>query len=99
MPNKNVTIRHARSAIYMVLNGAVRDIESEYESAENPECKEAIKELFDEVADEIDQWEIAGTQANKLSDLLSEMQNGAIAEGAPGRELVLALLVNHDLLP
>jgi len=50
MPDPNVTIRHARTAIYMVLNGAVRDIENHFADDQTKEREAATTLLFQQAA-------------------------------------------------
>lgn len=98
MPNENVTIRHAKHALGLILSGALRDLEAHF-APDSDELHEATTTLFDEMADTLSDWEIPGTQMGRLDAMLGEMQNDAIAEGAKGREVVLELLVKHELLP
>ena len=62
MPNVNVTIRRARAAIHLVASGALRDIEGEFDPHnEQDVCakRDVEIQLFNEMIDELDQWEIA----------------------------------------
>jgi hypothetical protein len=95
MSNPAVTIRHARNAIHLLVSGAVRDIEAEFAEVES--ASEPIRALFDELADELDQWEIDGCQARRLDALLVDMQ---AMLGNPGCSVaVRELLTKHDLNP
>lgn len=60
MPNPAVTIRHARNAIHLVISGALRDIEAEFgeDITDVEACRECVVDLFNNIEDQIDQWEI-----------------------------------------
>lgn len=60
MPDPNVTIRHARHAIYMVINGAVRDIEAVFAADDIAAYDAAITLLFQNVIAEVMDWDIDG---------------------------------------
>jgi hypothetical protein len=55
MPHPNVTIRHTRSALRLLISGAVRDIETFYVFEENKAARDAIATLHSELAEEIGQ--------------------------------------------
>jgi hypothetical protein len=69
------TIRHARQAVALVLNGAVRNLESQYGPADYQDRTPIIQQLFTQVTAEIAGWDIA--QAEELADA-----------GVPGRATV-----------
>jgi hypothetical protein len=94
MPNPNVTTRHARNAIHLILSGAIRDIEAEFAVGQEDERKGAIIKLFDEVADEIDEWETEGSRATRMANMWDDM--AALMASQP---LYRDLLSEHDLLP
>ncbi len=57
MNDYNVTFRHARNAVDLIVNGAVRQIESHYAAADSPECQAAITELIEHIREELNCWE------------------------------------------
>jgi hypothetical protein len=75
MNNDNVTIRHARTAIHMVMSGAVRIIESQYgdDAEQRDACHDSLSTLFDQCADEISDWKIPGHDYNRRN-MVDEMQ-------------------------
>lgn len=52
------TIRHARSALDLIVNGALRQIESQFADVNSPECKEATANLIVNLHDELDDWDV-----------------------------------------
>ena len=57
MTNDQVTYRHARNALDLIINGAVRQIESQYADALSSECHAAIDNLIGHLREELDSWE------------------------------------------
>lgn len=94
MPNPNVTIRHARSAIHLILSGALHDIGAAFADDQEDEERQAIVQLFDEVVDEIDRWETPETNLTRTDAMITEMQAtmGSV-------EAFRDILAKFDLLP
>lgn len=63
MTNPNVIIRHAATALDMMVTGAVRKIEDEYSSPGDPGCKAAITQLIDVLKGELDECSPAAPSA------------------------------------
>ncbi len=91
MPNTAVTIRHARHAVHLLLSGALRDIEAEFGEGEGAAAEQTAvtKQLFNEIIDEIGDWEIAD-----MPEMVAEMQ-ARLGE----REDFMKILAEYDLLP
>jgi hypothetical protein len=99
MPHPNVTTRHARHALHLLISGALRDIDAEFNEEREHEQQEATVRLFDELADEAGQWEIIPSRAYQ-ADLMIEEMRAILADSThPARETIRALLAEHNLLP
>ena len=72
MTNVNAVIRHARSAVDFVMNGAVRKIESDYADGD-PAAAAAVDALIDNLKAELDDWREHGPVANSAVAPLSEV--------------------------
>jgi hypothetical protein len=84
------TIRHARQAVALVLNGAVRNLESQYGPADYQDRTPIIQQLFTQVTAEIAGWDIA--QAEELADAgvpghERERATAQLAKGRPAIDL------------
>lgn len=55
MPHPNVTIRHTRRALRLLISGAVRDIETFHVFMDNKTARDAIATLYRELAEELGQ--------------------------------------------
>lgn len=55
------TIRQARNAVSLILDGAVRRIENNFGPEGDAHVEGDIRTLFQEVVDAIADWEVAGT--------------------------------------
>lgn len=53
------TIRHARNALDMLVNGALRQIEGQFADGGSPEYKAAVVDLFANLRDELNDWEVS----------------------------------------
>jgi hypothetical protein len=75
MPSVNVTIRHARTAIHLVLSGALRDIEAAFgdDDLSIDQLKHATQDLFDEALDQMSQWEISGSRLARMEEMVEQM--------------------------
>lgn len=49
-------IRHARTGLDLIVNGALRQIESQFADVNSPECKEATADLIANLHGELDDW-------------------------------------------
>lgn len=95
MPNPNVTIRQARRALSLLIEGGLRQIEAS--SANDAAIRDATINLFDELADEMDDWEIESSEDRKLRRIRDKMHELLANEDCPN--IVRELLASCDLLP
>ena len=56
--NASVIIRHARTGLDLIVNGAIRQIGSRHADTKSEQCTGEIKELFAHLREEIDAWDI-----------------------------------------
>ena len=56
--NASVIIRHARTGLDLIINGAVRQIESQHADTKSEQCTGEIKDLFVNLRQEMDDWAI-----------------------------------------
>jgi hypothetical protein len=56
--DNNATIRHARSAVDLIIDGAMRQIESRYATTESPECRTACNSAIEHAIEELQSWMI-----------------------------------------
>jgi hypothetical protein len=95
-PHPNVIIRHARNALHLLISGALRDIEAGTTDTTSPTTEEAIRDLFDGLHNQMDQWDVDGTEQTRTANLVQELQ----AEIGPDARIHIGeLLQKHDLLP
>jgi hypothetical protein len=99
MPDPKVTIRHARHAIHMAVSGALRDIEHMYpdDGTGAEEMNEDTRLLFDNCIDELAEWEIEGTWADRAYAIIAEMTAMLSNDDCP--TVIRELLTKHNLLP
>lgn len=50
------TIRHARTGLDLIVNGALRQIESQFADVNSPECRVAGNELYANLQEELEGW-------------------------------------------
>lgn len=86
-----VTIRHARHALELLVKGAIRDIETRYGDTE--ECNARVVELFDNLTEQLQGWELDTTWIAKAEALISDMRRD-IGKST----LADKLLARHGLL-
>lgn len=103
MPHPNVTFRRARGALSLLISGALREIEGHYGAENTDAIMGETVHLFDELADEMDGWEIEPSRARRLEALhytLEEwLSEHAPEDEEPRTEFARELLAKHDLLP
>lgn len=59
------TIRHARTSLDLIVNGAIRHMENQFASVSSNEFQEAITKLIDNLHDELNGWmQPGGTAGN-----------------------------------
>lgn len=99
MSHPNVTIRHASQALRLLIAGAVREIEAD--AGGMVTLIDAQTALIDALAEQLLAWEIPGSRATRLDELLDGMLSMVADERHPllHRDVVRALLVEHQLLP
>lgn len=100
MPHPNVTIRHARHAVHLLMMGAVADIDAEFagDDAGAATAKAHHVELFDGIASEMDMWELEETRAWRVDCLVSDMQ-AMLGAGDNCPTEVRELLAKYGLEP
>jgi hypothetical protein len=99
MPAPNVTYRHARTSLGLLISGALRNIEHHYGDGDIA-VMDATVQLFDVLADEMDGWEIEPSRARKLERLHGELEEMLSGKGSEAEEeFARQLLTKHDLLP
>ncbi len=97
MTNPNVTMRHARQAIHLLLVGAIQDIQTHFGPDQEDQWQDAVGSLFNEVVEEIGNWETPGTYLTRVESMIDDM--GAML-GDPDCPLVVReLLAKYDLNP
>lgn len=100
MSNTNVTIRHARQALALLIGGAMREIEHAMVDEAVGEQDAVYIRLLDELVDALTLLSPAGarlTNLEKLNDALQEML--ADENAGQKREWARTLLAEHELLP
>lgn len=105
MANPNVVIRHAKTAVHLIVQGAMAAIEKA-EMAEPVSDNEAInidrlsnwnRELMDGVTDALSELEVYGSRLNRMEEMIEQM---AAELGRPECPTAIReLLAEHDLEP
>ena len=93
MSNPTVTIQNCKEAVYLVINGAIRNIEANHDGED--ESKVIVK-LFDEIAESMSEWDI-DSAANRQAKMVQEMQVMLTSFNCP--DVIGELLVKFKLLP
>jgi hypothetical protein len=103
MPAPNVTFRRARGALSLLISGALREIEGHYGADNTDAIMTETVRLFDQLADEMDGWEIEPSRGRRLEALHDNLQEWLAKhdpkEEHPRTEFARELLAKHDLMP
>lgn len=105
MANPNVVIRHAKTAVHLIVQGAMAAIEKA-ELAEPVSQDEAVnldrlsnwnRELLDGVTDALSELEVYGSRLNRMEEMVDKM--GAELGHPHCPTAIRELLAEHDLEP
>ena len=101
MTNRNVTLRHARSALRLLVKGAIAEIEAELAATSDEptvgQLQQATVQLHDEMLEALAEFEYPGSRLSHLEAMVDEMHEHL---GRPdGSTTVRELLAAHDLQP
>lgn len=91
-------IRQARNAIRLIINGVLRDYDAETLQEDIQDSENSfVTMLFDNLHDELADWEITGTWFHRAEELIEELRAEFL--GTAEGNKVAELLVKYDLLP
>lgn len=85
MTNENSIIRQAENALNLLITGAVRTIEDQYENAADPKCQAALTRLADILIRGVQDWDLH-TKPQPLSKVLGDTE---VVGNPPAEEVKL----------
>lgn len=95
MTNPNVTIRHARQALKLLVRGATSEF-PELRS-DDPRVSGNVVDLIDALTEELGDFDMPGTEIKRLTDMIGHMQAMLANQDCP--TIVRELLTQYDLNP